>query len=193
MLKKKKDKNRIHIGERMAAVELNKIIYKKMNGLNYNMNKKIVIICIGTDRSTGDSLGPLTGSLLKKSNNTRIDIWGDINNPVHAKNLDKTIKIIKKKHRHPFIIAVDAGLGRKSSVGCIDVKNGPLKPGTGVNKKLTQIGDMHITGLVNVGGYMEYLVLQSTRLSIVLKMARIIAQGLELSMENLYQKKSAVD
>ena len=58
------------------------------------------------------------------------------------------------------------------------VAEGPLKPGTGVNKDLPPIGDAHITGIVNVGGFMEYLVLQNTRLSLVIRMAEAIAGGI---------------
>ena len=93
--------------------------------------------------------------------------------------------MIYKNYADPFVIAIDAGLGKQSSVGYIDVKKGPLKPGTGVNKKLPEVGDMHITGLVNVGGYMEYLVLQSTRLSIVFKMAEIISTALYMSIDKI--------
>ena len=50
---------------------------------------------------------------------------------------------------------------------------------------------MHITGLVNVGGYMEYLVLQSTRLSIVFKMAEIISAALCLSIDKLRKNSRA--
>ena len=193
MFKSKSQDNRIHMKDKNASYKLNKQIYKNMKDLNYTHNKKLVIVCIGTDRSTGDCLGPLTGSLLKKRKLINTDIWGDINQPVHARNLDKTIKTINSKDEYPFIIAIDAGLGRKSSVGYIDVKKGPLKPGTGVNKKLTKIGDMHITGLVNVGGYMEYLVLQSTRLSVVLQMSKIIAHGLEQTINKFYLNKKVMD
>jgi hypothetical protein len=40
---------------------------------------------------------------------------------------------------------------------------------------------MHITGVVNTGGFMDFLVLQSTRLSVVMKMADIIARGLHMA------------
>lgn len=52
---------------------------------------------------------------------------------------------------------------------------------------------MHITALVNVGGYMEYLVLQSTRLSVVIKMANIIAHAIELCVDKLEKNKKIVD
>lgn len=187
-------KSRVHIEDKNAIILLQRLIYKQMLKLNYTgTGNNIIILCVGTDRSTGDSLGPLTGSYLKKYKHLPIQTIGDIDNPVHASNLDKTIKKIQKNYSSPFIIAVDAGLGKKSSVGYIDVKKGPLKPGTGVNKDLTEIGDMHITGLVNVGGYMEYLVLQSTRLSIVIKMAEVIAGGLEKTISAVVKEKSVID
>ncbi|MDQ0659408.1 putative sporulation protein YyaC [Paenibacillus sp. W2I17] len=56
--------------------------------------------------------------------------------------------------------------------------NGPLKPGAGVNKELPPVGDIHLTGIVNVGGFMEYFVLQNTRLSLVMRMSEIISSSL---------------
>ncbi|MFW6264769.1 MAG: spore protease YyaC [Bacillota bacterium] len=191
------DKKRVHIDDNNAALLLKSIILNQMLKLKYNTGKELIILCIGTDRSTGDSLGPLTGTLLNKSSILPGEVIGDIHNPVHASNLQEIINSIKKEYSNPFIIAIDAGLGKQSSVGYIDVKKGPLKPGTGVNKKLPEIGDMHITGLVNVGGYMEYLVLQSTRLSIVFKMAETISSALNLSLnsirDNVGIELSAID
>jgi len=38
-------------------------------------------------------------------------------------------------------------------------------------------------GVVNVGGFMEYFVLQNTRLSLVMRMADVIAEGLRLALQ----------
>ena len=108
-----------------------------------------------------------------------IDIMGTLNEPVHATNLKEAIAEIERLDRRPLVIAVDACLGRSENVGYINVCRGPLKPGTGVNKVLPEVGDMHITGIVNVGGYMEYLVLQNTRLSLVMRMATSIAKAIQ--------------
>lgn len=140
--------------------------------------ENIILLCIGTDRSTGDCLGPYIGHLLHKNKYNNIHILGTLENPVHAKSLEKTLKIIERNYAYPFIIAVDACLGRHESIGNITISPGPLKPGAGVNKSLPEVGDMHITGIVNIGGYMEYSILQSTRLHGVIKMADIIAKGL---------------
>ena len=59
--------------------------------------KPIVFVCIGSDRVTGDSLGPLIGYKLNKSPfASRFIIYGTLEYPVHALNLDETIG--HKKH-----------------------------------------------------------------------------------------------
>lgn len=142
-------------------------------------HRKIVIVCIGTDRSTGDALGPLIGSKLStRLEEDKAAVYGTLESPVHAVNLQETIDEIKQKYHDPFVIAVDACLGQLSSVGLVTLGNGPLRPGAGVNKVLPEVGNIHLTGIVNVGGFMEYFVLQNTRLSVVMRMADCIADSL---------------
>jgi len=138
----------------------------------------IVVICIGTDRSTGDSLGPLVGTALSRFHSPLFHLYGTLEEPVHAVNLEETLASIQQKFSNPFIIGIDACLGHSTSVGCIQVVNGPLRPGAGVNKQLPPVGDIHLTGIVNVGGFMEYFVLQNTRLSLVMRLSDIIASSL---------------
>lgn len=171
--------SRVHIDDPLATSNLKKIINQKIRHRYNPKEQDLVIICIGTDRSTGDSLGPLTGSKLMNFRfQNNIKVFGSLDNPVHATNLEDNLEYIRKNYSNPFIIAIDASLGRSTSVGSISVNEGPLKPGSGVNKNLPPVGNMHITGLVNVSGYMEYFVLQSTRLSLVIKMSKIIAYSL---------------
>jgi len=138
----------------------------------------LVILCIGTDRSTGDALGPLVGSKLKANAEPLLHVYGTLEDPVHAINLSEKIGHIESVHPRATIIAIDACLGQFSNVGNINVADGPLKPGAGVKKDLPSVGTFHITGIVNVGGFMEYFVLQNTRLSVVMNMADTIATAL---------------
>ncbi|MFD1954651.1 spore protease YyaC [Paenibacillus thailandensis] len=138
-------------------------------------DRPIVIVCVGTDRSTGDSLGPLVGTSLMKTRSPHFTLYGTLEEPVHAMNLENTLNTINRQHRKPFVIGVDACLGQVASVGCIQVGVGPVRPGAGVNKDLPPVGDIHITGIVNVGGFMEYFVLQNTRLHLVMKLADLIS------------------
>ncbi|EKN69929.1 sporulation protein YyaC [Neobacillus bataviensis LMG 21833] len=141
-------------------------------------SRPIVFICIGTDRSTGDSLGPLVGTLLEEKNLQSFYVYGTLDEPIHAVNLAEKLKEIQMKHVNPYIIGIDACLGRIKNVGVIQVGSGPVKPGAGVNKDLPEVGDIHITGIVNVSGFMEFFVLQNTRLNLVMKMAKTIAAGI---------------
>jgi putative sporulation protein YyaC len=141
-------------------------------------DKRIAIVCLGTDRSTGDSLGPLTGTALSKYHSSAFDLFGTLEEPVHAMNLDETLENLHRQVRHPFIIGIDACLGKAASVGSVQVGIGPIRPGSGVNKDLTPVGDIHISGVVNVGGFMEYYVLQNTRLHVVMRMAELISRSL---------------
>lgn len=159
---------------------LYKIMSEKIISWLPDIPREYVVICVGTDRSTGDSLGPLTGSLLEEIKPRHMTVYGTLHNPVHATNLIEKMEYIKSNHRNPYIIAVDACLGKTSSIGHLIASKGPLKPGAALNKRLPEVGDMHITAVVNIGGYMKYSVLQNTRLSIVMDMAKQIASVLEI-------------
>ena len=174
--KKDSTESRIMFDEQHAskkiADELISILPSRMAG------RPIVFVCIGTDRSTGDSLGPLIGTLLEEKTISPFHVYGTLEDPIHAVNLEDKLNEIKEKHINPLIIGIDACLGRLKSVGFIQIGNGPVKPGAGVKKELPAVGDYHITGIVNVSGFMEFFVLQNTRLNLVLKMAKVIAGGI---------------
>ena len=138
------------------------------------------LLCIGTDRSTGDALGPLVGTEIE-TQLPRLKVLGTLNHPVHAGNLEDVLRnypdLTQKR-----LLAVDASLGRLQDVGTLLIRLGPLRPGSGVNKQLPPLGHYHITGTVNVGGFMEYFVLQNTRLALVMQMASFISLALAASL-----------
>ncbi|MFD2443684.1 spore protease YyaC [Bacillus sp. CGMCC 1.16607] len=152
--------------------------------------RPIVFVCIGTDRSTGDSLGPMVGTLLEEKGPSPFYVYGTLDDPIHAVNLEEKLKEIKQKHFYPFIIGIDACLGKLKSVGAIQLADGPVKPGAGVNKELPPVGDIHLTGIVNVSGFMEFFVLQNTRLNLVLKMAKTISNGIYQASTQYKAKKA---
>ena len=143
----------------------------------YDYYSDTVILCIGTDRSTGDCLGPLVGHKLRDIKTDNVHIYGSLDEPVHAKNLSLYLEKLKF-FKNPFVIAIDACVGKTDRIGFINIKEGPLCPGAGLNKKLPSVGNLSITGVVNVGGFMEVMVLQNTRLSVVMNMANIISGGI---------------
>lgn len=146
---------------------------------NENLSSRpIIIMCIGSDRSTGDSLGPLVGYKLQKYEFKNVYVYGSLESPIHATNLKKALSYIKRLHSKPYIIAIDAALGVPEHIGFITIGIGPLKPGLGVKKKLPEVGDLHITGIVNAFCNTESVTLQTTRLACIMSLADIISSAL---------------
>lgn len=143
-----------------------------------NINDALIFLCIGTDRSTGDSLAPLIGYKLQNLKSRNVYVYGCLESTVNAKNVEDTVKEIFVKFNNPFIVAIDAALGQADNVGRISISNDPIRPGSGVGKDINPVGDMSITAVVNFGGFMDFLILQNTRLNVVMKLADVIAEGI---------------
>lgn len=151
---------------------------------------KFVFFCVGTDRSTGDALGPIVGTFLEEAG---YRVIGTLDNPVHAENITERINEIPPES---VVIGIDACLGMLSSIGKIRVDSGPVKPGAGVGKTLPPVGDYHIIGVVNVAGFMEYFVLQNTRLSLVIGMAKKIVSAIQTAIplfEGIKEAAAAIE
>lgn len=138
----------------------------------------LVLLCIGTDRVTGDSLGPLIGYKLSKRHAKNVYVYGTLQHPVHALNLEDTIVEIKKRHPLLPVVAVDASLGDKSDLEHVTVSAGSLAPGIGVDKQLGEVGDISITGVVSTNSPYAQLQLQATRLDTVMRLADVISDGI---------------
>ena len=186
----KAEVTRISIRDKNAVSKFNHSFFDLYRRLN-NHGQTPLVFCIGSDRSTGDALGPLVGSRLKSSSDFKIPLMGTLEEPVHATNLKKQLSHAQNKYHHPFIIAIDASLGSSRHVGTIALKEGPLHPGSGVKKDLPAVGNMNIIGVVNISGFMEFQVLQSTRLNLVMKIVEIITRGLSTSLRNINLKASS--
>jgi putative sporulation protein YyaC len=137
--------------------------------------RPVVFACIGTDRSTGDALGPLVGQKLMRLGGDERDVVGTLERPLHALNLAERVLPRLAEAPRPLIVAVDAALGPLPSVGSVRLSRGGLRPGQGVGKDLPEIGDLSITATVNVrAGALDAQVLQSTRLYVVQGLAETI-------------------
>lgn len=143
----------------------------------------IVFVCIGTDRATGDSLGPITGTILSRSNVT--NVYGTLENPVHALNLGAVADVISRTYKRPLVIAIDASLGTNGHIGCVTICRDALCPGSAMSKDLGSIGDIAITGIVNHWSSNSLSVLQSTRLSLVVRMAEALARSINISLNKI--------
>lgn len=144
-----------------------------------------VFVCIGSDRVTGDSLGPLVGTRLQCTRGFTLPVYGTLEFPIHALNLQDAMRSIKLFHPRNPIIAIDASLGTRRHQHYITVSSGGLHPGSGVDKELMKVGDIAITGIINISGEFAQLILQTTRLSAVMALADRICEGILMACERL--------
>ncbi|MGM1047448.1 putative sporulation protein YyaC [Paenibacillus uliginis N3/975] len=133
---------------------------------------QVTFLCIGTDRSTGDALGPLTGSRLLEYGFPHV--IGTLSDPCDACNLETKLQDIPKGST---VIAIDACLGQSSSVSFFFGSAGPIHPAQSVGKPLPSVGHYSIAAVVNVQGPKPYWTLQVTSLHLVMTMAEEIAHA----------------
>ncbi|MDO4167326.1 MAG: spore protease YyaC [Eubacteriales bacterium] len=147
--------------------------------------RPLVFLCIGSDRATGDALGPLIGQNIQQFKNKKrvlthtLFVYGSLSKPVHAMNLSETVNLIYQNHAYPYIIAIDASLGIQKHIGYVTLGHGPLTPGIGVGKRLPAVGDAHITGIVNTGNGADLnQILQTTHLSTVVELSDFVSDSI---------------
>lgn len=63
-------------------------------------------------------------------------------------------------------------------IGFLTTGYDPILPGSGVGKVLPPVGDIHLSGIVNLSGFMPLMLLQCTRLALVYHMAELTAQSI---------------
>ena len=159
---------------------LAKVNYKKENVaqvlslvLKDIINENTIIVCIGTDRAIGDALGPLVGTMLKNSD-FKYPVYGTLDSPIHALNIYESIEEIKKRHPKGELLAIDACLGSKNSIGNIQVRKGPILPGKGVGKKLPEVGSHSIVGIVDKIDENNRFSFNNVRLSLISTSSNLI-------------------
>lgn len=108
----------------------------------------IVFLMIGTNCIMFDSLAPMVGSRLIEASNGELIVFGTMERPVHALNLNHTLDRLYKQYPDAYVIAIDASLGFIRDIGKVTFSPMPLQPGAGVGKCLPETGDISICGVV---------------------------------------------
>ena len=138
-----------------------------------------IVVCVGSDLVIGDSLGPLTGSMLSfKTQGLGAYIYGTLQNPITAKEVKYLKDFLRKTHPGRSIIAVDAAVGRTEDIGLVKITSSPLSPGAGANKQLGSFGDATVLGVVAEKSMGNYALFNNTRLRLVYAMADKISEGI---------------
>lgn len=160
------------------AVNLNQLIAEAMAE---KQKAGVIFLCIGTDRSTGDSLGPLVGHKLRKCRLKKAAVIGTLDKPVHAMNLEVYAAYIRTHFPDHVIVAIDASVGSPDHVGFATLGKGALQPGLGVSKELMEVGDISITGIVGGPGSHDPVCYKVCVFPWIRKMATAFAKALPLS------------
>lgn len=134
-------------------------------------------IFVGTDSNLGDSLGPLSGTMIS-STDPSVMIYGSLDCTLTAKDVPFLSSYLKKAHPFGFDIVIDAALGKTEDVGTIKICDAGIKPGLGVNKDLPMIGDASIIGVVGERQFCGGAMPSITRLSMIYNMAKTISDGI---------------
>lgn len=155
----------------------NKLYNLKMD----NPFSNYIFLCVGSDKIIGDSYGPLVGGKLKasfKNMYNNIEIYGTLEEPISAINLESKVKEIYKKYLNPCIIAIDSALGSQERIGTIVVSNTKMQCGKGTAKNMLYVGDISVKAIVGrnykIPKY-NFSTLQNTSLGEVMKLADITA------------------
>ncbi|MEG6585861.1 spore protease YyaC [Dendrosporobacter sp. 1207_IL3150] len=188
MGKKIADKLTVNLADCKAKIKLYNHFLKLLERQENYSARPLVLLCIGSDRYTGDSLGPLVGSQLEED--TDAIIHGSLDYPVHAGNLVEIIAHINHQYHNPIVIAIDACLGKSDEIGNIEMWEGGLHAGIAVGNRLPCVGHISIVGVVNSGGQIGYLDLQSTPLSIVMKLSKVIGCSLSEAINTVNPTRS---
>ncbi len=157
-----------------------------------------VIVCVGSDLSVGDALGPVVGTKLKeKLKGLNVYVYGTLSKPITAHEIKYTNQFIRSTHPGSTVIAIDAAVGTAGDIGLIKILKQGLKPGSGANKRLQKVGDVSIMGIVAEKSLFNYSLFSATRLNIVYKMAEIIADGVATfiidALQNLSCKQAYIE
>ena len=145
---------------------------------NIGSEQPPVVVCVGSDLAIGDSLGPITGSMLKyKTQGLNAFLYGTLGAPVTAKEIKYMRDFLRETHPQSRILAIDAAVGEKGDIGLMKISDSPLLPGAGANKKLGAIGDISIMGIVAEKSISNYGLLNTTRLNLVYTMAEILSDA----------------
>ena len=108
------------------------------------MFDSIVFICIGSNKVTGDCLGPLVGSYLKSM--YKATVYGDMENPINYQNAEKIMKKVENNNGESLKVVIDSALGK--NIGDIIIDDGKVEIGKGLNKNKNIYGDISIKGEV---------------------------------------------
>lgn len=175
----------------MNIDKYNEFIKKLENNIKKLNNKfsNIIILCIGTDKIVGDSVGPIIGSNLKKLENEYIKIYGTIINNLDFSNAKSVVEKIYINYKKPFIITIDAALSKEKREGEIYVSNGYIKIGNALEKSICFYSNINIKCVVGKYNKLDKKdninILNNVPKEQIYNIVEIVVNGMENILKNI--------
>lgn len=149
-----------------------------------DLKKETIFLCIGTDRVIGDSIGPITGSLLK-NRFCDMRVYGDLNHNLTFDNIETKINEINLKFKNPYIVAIDAALSNEQNIGKIFVDENGINIGEGLDKNQNRVGDIGVKVVVGKDyndSDLNFKTLQNISLGKIIKLSKKISDGISIAL-----------
>ena len=172
-------------------IEYKRFVWEFSNILKRNKeNKKLIFLCVGTNKVIGDSIGPMVGTnlinILKckrdfNFKNSNIKVIGDMSNNISYNNIEDYMKKIKKLAGNNFIIVIDSALSSENNIGKIFIHDRGLKYAESLKRKNNVIGDVSIKAVVgkNTQNRLKnFKILRNASTKRVMTMANILSKGI---------------
>ncbi len=112
-----------------------------------SQEREVVFLCLGNPKIWYDCFGPMFGNLLRYLNLDKF-IYGNVDAPITAKNIEHYVELIYKFHINPYIVVVDATLSKNAEM-FVKIAEGSLQCAV-LSDKSVNVGDMYISFCINI-------------------------------------------
>ena len=103
---------------------------------------KLLFLCIGSEKISGDCIGPIVGTLLKEKYRIPYPVLGTEDNSVNGANIRAYRDNIKKYFPDYKIIAVDSAVGDDKDLWTLKIREGGVRAGGALNPSVEYYGNV---------------------------------------------------
>jgi len=108
----------------------------------------ILFLCIGTEKISGDALGPIVGTMLREKYKLPYPVLGTEENPINGKNVGEYKRLIKERFPNHKVIAIDSAVGEEKDLWTIKIKEGGVRAGGALSPENEYFGEIGILAVV---------------------------------------------
>ncbi len=165
--------------------DLQKNIYQYRN----QKFSDVVILCVGTNKLIGDSIGPVVGQKLKEEKmKEKICVYGDLKESINFKNAKTVIENVFKTYQKPFIITIDSALGTQTMISKIVVNKGIIRIGKSLGRSICYPSHITIKGVVgeNKNTYEDNIkILNEVEPELIWNLSDIMVDGIKQGINKI--------